>query len=138
MEPLSQTIGLLQDARLLQAQLHAFELGENLYRIEIVFDGRTVAGLGSDCFDALIEARRQLELQGILVCVEGARKDVWPSGMARAMGAGRKAYRMALGKQALKSDLVDIFAEAKTPASIAEQDAYRRAWFESLGVAGAA
>jgi hypothetical protein len=138
MESLSQHIDLLQGSRLLRAELCASETGEDLYRVEIVFDGQTFVGVGSDCFDALIEARRHLELQEILVCVEGARKDVWPSGMARSMGAGRKAYRMTLGKQALKSDLVDVFAEALTPASIAEQEAYRHAWFESLGRAGAA
>lgn len=123
---------------MLQAELRASETGEDLYRVEIVFVGQIAVGMGDDCFEALIEARRHLESQGILVCVEGARKDVWPSGMARSMGAGRKAYRMTMGKQALQSDLVDIFAEAPTPASIAEQEAYRHAWFESLGHAGAA
>ena len=137
MEPLSRNIDLLQGSRLVQAELRASETREDPYRVEIVFDGQSVVGVGGDCFDALLEARRHLESQGILVCLEGAREDVWPSGMSRSMGAGRKAYRMTLGKQALKSDLVDIFAEAKTPASIAEQDAYRHAWFESLGQAGA-
>lgn len=118
---------------MLPAALRASEAGEDLYRVEIMFDGKNISGMGRDCFDALIEVRRHLESQGVLVCVEGARKDVWPSGMARSMGGGRKAYRMTLGKQALKSDLVDIFAEAQTPSSIADQEAYRRAWFDSLG-----
>ena len=117
-----------------EGQLRACEAGDDLYRVEISFDAETVAGVGSDCFDALMDARRLLEPRGILVCVEGACQDVWPSAMARSMGAGRKAYRMTLGKQALKSDLVDIFAKAEAPATIAEQDAYRRAWFESLGL----
>lgn len=133
MESVSQSISLVQGSKLLPAHLRVSEAGDDLYRVEIVLGERVVVGTGGDCFDALIEARRHLESQGVLVCVEGARKDVWPSGMARSMGGGRKAYRMTLGKQALKSDLVDIFAEAQTPSSIADQEAYRRAWFDSLG-----
>lgn len=134
MEPLSRTISLIHGSRVTEGQLLAFEAGNDQYRVEISFDGETVAGAGGDCFDALMEARRLLEPRGVLVCLEGARKDVWPSAMARSMDAGRKAYRMTLGKQALNSDLVDIFAEAPAPASIAEQEAYRRLWFESLGL----
>lgn len=133
MESVSQSISLLQGSRLLSAALRASEAGDDLYRVEIMFDGKIISGIGGNCFDALIEVRRRLESQGFLVCVEGARKDVWPSGIARSMGGGRKAYRMTLGKQALKSDLVDIFAEAQAPSSIADQEAYRRALFDSLG-----
>jgi hypothetical protein len=57
--------------------------------------------------------------------------------MARSMGLVLKAYRMRLGHQALKSDLVPIFElhQESQPCSIAEQERYREQWFGSHGSA---
>src|SRR5207244_9009274 len=55
-------------------------------------DGRTVSADASDYFESLLLVRRELEHDGLLVCCQGARRDVWPSGMARDMGAGLEAY----------------------------------------------
>ncbi|WP_163504679.1 hypothetical protein [Fodinicola acaciae] len=72
-------------------------------------DGTVVAAQENDLFECLVVVRRQLELRGISLCCEGARSDVFPSGMARQMGGGRKAYRhFAAGEQ--RPQLVDIFA----------------------------
>lgn len=63
-----------------------------------------------DLFECLITTRRRLERDGLLICCEGARPDVFPSGMARQMGGGRRAYRLSPTHGGLSGDLVDIFA----------------------------
>jgi len=103
--------------------------------IELVLQERHFAAAGSDFFEALVRLRQQLEPLGILVCVNGASRDVWPSAMARSMGAGRKAYRMKLGYQARTTDLVEIFAldPESHPCSVVEQERFLEKWFASLG-----
>jgi hypothetical protein len=66
---------------------------------------------GSDLFDSLVALRDVLEAEDLLICVEGARSDVYPSGMSRQMGGGRRAYRHVLGRRPDRADLVDIFDE---------------------------
>jgi hypothetical protein len=58
------------------------EVGERSYR-----------ATGFDLFDSLVTLRGVLEAEDLLICVEGARSDVYPSGMSRQMGTGRGAYR---------------------------------------------
>ena len=64
----------------------------------------------------------------------GASLDVFPSGMARSMGGGLRAYRLTLGKQALREDLVDIFEldDVFVPSSVESQDAHFDVWLGSL------
>jgi hypothetical protein len=64
-----------------------------------------------DLFEALADLRQSLEEQGIRLFCNGARTDVWPSGMSRSMSGGRKAYVLRLGTHA--RDLVDIFDGAE-------------------------
>jgi len=78
--------------------------------VELRFDERTIIGKSEDFFVALIQVRRTLEMENVFVLIYGASKNVWPSAMARSMGAGLRAYKMTMGKQALKTDLVEIFA----------------------------
>ena len=60
----------------------------------------------------------------MLLCA-GARPDIFPSGMSRGMGDGRKAYITRLGQPALRTGLVDIFDDAELDAvrTIEEQTA---------------
>ena len=90
-----------------------------------------------DYFEALVRLRRDLEHRGLQILVNGASRDVWPSAMARSMSLGLQAYRMHLGRQALKSDLVPVFelAPESQPCSVAEQELFREQWFASLGSA---
>ncbi|MFJ2191894.1 hypothetical protein ACIOJE_28825 [Kitasatospora sp. NPDC087861] len=46
---------------------------------------------GTDYLDCLIQARRQLERDGRLLCCQGARPDVHPSGQLRQFTNGRQA-----------------------------------------------
>jgi len=48
----------------------------------------------------------------LLVCVQGARPDVHPSGMSSQMSGGRFAYRLHPGRRSTRDDLVDIFDPA--------------------------
>src|ERR1700674_1542039 len=64
----------------------------------------SVPSLGSrvvvdrDYFECLLRLRDQLEPLGYRFLVNGARRNAWPSGMARDMGAGVTAYLLKLGK----------------------------------------
>ncbi len=67
---------------------------------------------GLDLFESLTSLRLQLESGGLLLCVNGARADVYPSGMSRQMAGGRMAYQLARGRRPGREDLVDIFDAA--------------------------
>jgi hypothetical protein len=90
-----------------------------------VFEGR-----GRDLFDAQQHARIQLEEHGALLLCQGSRPNVWPSGMLRSAGSGRKAYVMALERTTEMPPLVDIFdpAAAEEVATVEEQRAFFRKW----------
>jgi hypothetical protein len=87
---------------------------------------------GTDLFGALVALRRHLEGMGYRLLCAGARRDVYPSGMARAMGSARKAYVFELGKPA--QDVVDIFAQAQLEqvGTVDEQEQFRQEWIGSL------
>lgn len=65
-----------------------------------------------DLLECLKSARRDLEDMGLLLCCQGARLNVFPSGMTRQMTEGRLAYSFQAGKALSDDDLVDIFAPA--------------------------
>lgn len=76
------------------------------WRLTATFnDGTLLEAEQLDLFECLRAVRCALDEEGALLCCEGARRDVFPSGMARQMGGGRKAYRIATDRV-----LVDIFA----------------------------
>jgi hypothetical protein len=78
----------------------------------VLADGSVVESGGADLFSALETVRRRLEAEGMLVCCQGARPDVFPSGMARQMGGGRRAYRLRRDGPMGFEDLVDVFEPA--------------------------
>jgi hypothetical protein len=67
-------------------------------------------GEGPDLFEALASARRQLEAYGVVVGCDGARRDVFPSAMLRQATGGRRAYVLAVARNAARPQTVDIFA----------------------------
>jgi hypothetical protein len=89
---------------------------------------------GRDLFEALISLRATLEPNGVQLLCAGARVDVFPSGMSRDMGGGRKAYITKLGCPADRSDLVDIFdfCDSATIGSVSDQEAFHAKWTVSL------
>jgi hypothetical protein len=85
-----------------------------------------------DLFEGLIAFREELEKIGARLLCAGARPEVYPSGMSRNMGGGRKAYIHPLGASA--TEMVDIFdfAPPESVGTVAEQRAFRDRWIQSL------
>lgn len=83
------------------------------WRVGLEFpDGRMEQAEGPDLFEALQAVQRRLQDAGMVLCCQGSRPDVFPSGMSRQMGGGRRAYRHRPGHPPTMDDLVDIFDPA--------------------------
>ena len=85
---------------------------------------------GPDMFEALVRLRRQLEPDGMMIAVQGARRDSYPSGMARDMGGGMQVYITQAGRRARREDLVQTLDDAPADhlATVDEQRAFAQAW----------
>ncbi len=110
--------------------------GGELLRVSLIGPAITTHGEGHDYFDALMNAREEFELAGWRVLVYGASRNVWPSGMARDMGLGLKAYRLTLGERPKLSDLVRTFGSGEDldPVTVEDQRAFHAEWLRSVGV----
>lgn len=80
----------------------------------------------TDVFECLTQLRLELAQYGYKPLCNGARLNVYPSGMCRDMGNGLSAYVFTPGKQVDSEDLVGIFdyAEPDSIASVEEQFNY--------------
>ena len=94
---------------------------------------KTISAEAADFFDALVSIRRQLQPEGLMPYCYGASLNVFPSGMARDMGQGLRAYKLTMGKHARTTDLVDIFDEGTdvVPVDVDAQEQFYRDWLES-------
>lgn len=103
------------------------------YQIELQIGDLNIDGEAENYFYALVELRKKLEIQNIKLLCKGCSKRVYPSPMILSMGDAREAYELTLEKQALMSDLVDIFTacEYDEYASINEQYDYYEKWLAS-------
>ncbi len=116
----------------------SFELQEGPGReclLRLTYESRQLKAAGGDYFEALCTIRLQLEKLGHSIRCYGASRNVYPSGMARDMGAGLKAYRLQKGHAASMADLVSIFDDGPDvePVSVGTQRAYYESWLTSLG-----
>ena len=102
--------------------------------LEIEFEGQQFSAAGSDFFESLLRVRLLLEPHNLMIRVYGATRNVWPSGMARDMGRGLKAYPLTMCTLASSQGLVDIFSTspAIVPVSVEEQRECHRQWLQSL------
>jgi hypothetical protein len=82
------------------ATLRWWRDGSDDYVVALERPAGEVVGRGPDLFEALVEVRRQLEADGCLLAVQGARRDTYPSGMARDMGGGAQVYVLRPGRPA--------------------------------------
>lgn len=73
---------------------------------------------GDNLFKCLIDARLELESRGLLLCCQGCRPDVFPSGMLQQMNGGRFAYKLHRNAPLSEGDIIDIFASAE-PSEVA-------------------
>ena len=109
------------------------------YRIELVtrLGNYTCpyTATGPDMFEALVRLRRQLEPDGLMVAVQGSRRDTYPSGMARDMGGGMRVYIMRPGLRGRREDLVKTLDDASPDqiATVDEQQESAEAWRAGLG-----
>jgi len=98
----------------------------------IAFDyrGRSLDAKASDYFEAFCQIRLRLEEDGLIPFCYGASLNVYPSGTARDMGLGLKAYKLTIGKHARMQDLVEIFTagEDVIPAFVSTQQEFYRTW----------
>lgn len=87
----------------------------------------------SDIFECLIALRQELAKINYRPLCNGARRDVYPSGMCRDMGGGSSAYELKPGKHTENSDLVHIFdyANPELITSVEEQKRYYEAYLSS-------
>lgn len=104
--------------------------GDDPCRISFAYRGRTIEAEASDFFEAFCSIRLKLESEGLLPFCYGGSLNVYPSGMARDMGLGLKAYKMEIGKHAQMQDLVEIFTAGPdvVPASVERQRAFWEEW----------
>ncbi|MFX4294924.1 hypothetical protein [Streptomyces bohaiensis] len=77
---------------------------------------------GSNLFKCLLSARIDLEKEGLLLCCQGARADVFPSGMQQQVDNGR--FAAVLSRSAKEREIVDIFAAAK-PSQVTSVEGQR-------------
>ena len=109
------------------------------YRIELVTrEGSYICpytATGPDMFEALVRLRRQLEPDGLMVAVQGSRRDTYPSGMTRDMGGGMHVYVMRPGLRGRREDLVKTLDDAPPGqiATVDEQRAFAEAWRAEQG-----
>ena len=77
-----------------------------------------------------------LDANGIMLRVNGARRDVFPSAMLRQTSQGRMAYVHTLPRSKMRAVAVDIFEPAPPEAQLAtvdEQRAWHDHWAQSQG-----
>jgi len=115
------------------ATLEVVESDSHHARLLLRLGTRIFEADARDCFDALQQLRRKLAQEGLDVFCYGASRDVWPSGMGRSMGGGRKAYRTALGQSA-QGPLLQIFESGPDIdlVSVEEQESFHQRWIASL------
>ena len=109
------------------------------YRIELVTRLGSYTcpytATGPDMFEALVRLRRQLEPDGLMIAVQGSRRDTYPSGMARDMGGGMQVYIMRPGLRGRREDLVKTLDDASPDqiATVDEQRESAEAWRAEQG-----
>ncbi|GAB3393013.1 hypothetical protein [Amycolatopsis echigonensis] len=118
----------------LRGWLDGYDGPQPIYRLELQTRLGTYGGpytaTGPDMFETLVRLRRQLEPEGLMIAVQGSRRDAYPSGMARDMGGGERIYVLRPGQKASANDLVDTFADGPIDqvATVDEQHSFWEAW----------
>lgn len=123
----------LKNNKKIDGKLELIE-GDNI-EIKLLLAGTEYVTNADNYFEGLIDIRKKLENENIKLLCKGCCLDVYPSGMMLNMGAGRKAYRLHLGKQASMDELVDIFSLCREEdvVSIEAQEVFFTKWINSLG-----
>ncbi|TDC61606.1 hypothetical protein E1258_11050 [Micromonospora sp. KC207] len=81
-------------------------------RVVVTRGDRVWEAEGEDLLVCLVNVRQQLEADGLNLCCQGARPDVWPSGQLRQFTNGRFGYILASPSIGRAPETVDLFAPA--------------------------
>lgn len=103
-----------------------YSVGEP-WRLSLVDpDESRLDATGNDLYDCLKQIRRQTDPVGILLCCNGARKNVRPSGFLSSSLGAISVYKIHRWRASMPWDLVDLFAYAppRQIATLEEQAAY--------------
>lgn len=121
----------LCDGEVLDTTVH-LTLGDKcIMKVKLKHKGELIVE-GIDFYDCF---RRLREIdKGVVYYCKGAKINVVPSRMTRQMGMGIFVYETALGHQARKENLVNIFdyEDKDLSSDPAQQDIYKEEWFTSL------
>jgi len=126
----------LPDESILDAELVSYPRYSSFFRavaccMELQIDGvGKLSRKSTDYFEALSDIRRELEAKQMRLLCWGARKDVWPSGMQRDMGAGMTAYQL-LEDGTNNPDARSIleYAAPEAVGTVDEQKANAEEWY---------
>ncbi|MDE6761760.1 MAG: hypothetical protein K2J90_13965 [Lachnospiraceae bacterium] len=107
---------------------------EDTVKIKLFLEKIVLEKEGDNCFETLVELRKELEKMNIKLLCKGCCKNVYPSAMILNMGIGEKAYTLIYGEQAKMNSLVNIFDSCSIEeyASIEQQLEYFEGWTKSL------
>lgn len=123
-------------------KIKGFLLEDNNVRLDLVVLDQVIdyiSVIDRDFFESLIQIRIILEKKGFYILCNGARKDVYPSGMTRDMFKGVTAYKIQLGVKVQVDDRVNIFDECSRDFIVTpqEQRDFYNHWLKSFGLSQA-
>ena len=97
-------------------------------------DGNVWHASSGNLFDSLVSIRREMEKEAIFPLCNGARINLAVSSGGRQASATRRVYKVEIGQQAQRHNLVDIFeyAECDSVGTVEEQKEFNRKWVSSL------
>ncbi|MFG1606975.1 hypothetical protein [Actinoplanes sp. NPDC049265] len=90
---------------------------------------------GPDLVDCLHDLRLRLEADGLLLCCQGARVNVWPSGQLRQFADGRQGYVLTRRAPGQIHEVVDLLDPAPAEQVVTVEDQRRFVYeFHALGL----
>ncbi|MDC9817941.1 hypothetical protein R0L47_07320 [Pectobacterium polonicum] len=100
--------------------------------IRFSIDGNFIYTAESDDFFSCFCALRR-KFRNVTFLCKGAKRNVYPSRMARQMAYGIKGYEFEIGRPAVRGDLVSIFDyEEADLVSPEEQERHFQEWLSSF------
>jgi hypothetical protein len=90
---------------------------------------RAWTATGTSVFAALLDLREQLEMQGIRLCCNGARRNAWSSGMQQDMARGRVVYLLQMNRSGRPAEVRTLDpAPCDQVVTVQEQKAWYAGW----------
>jgi hypothetical protein len=84
---------------------------------------------GTSVFAALLDLREQLETEQIRVCLNGARRNAWSSGMQQDMGRGYVVYLLEMNQSGRPTEVRTLDpAPFDQVVTVEEQKEWYAAW----------